>query len=218
MALSWPDVDSLGLLPSDACFIWCFVSTSKSPSSNSAYKIPCKSYLRWDFDDYSYQQLGFSIKKSCWQSNPKSPGLLFWVFYTLEESSLQQFPSLVVQNQLVSVLLGPVVPSPLDSVLPSPVVLSPLVCVHLGLVVLSPLVSVLPNLVAQVRWSLCSLTQWSQVNWFLVLPNPLDSVLLSLVVPIAMVFGLPSQVSKVHWSRFSLARCSQVQLFLCSLA
>ncbi len=42
MALSWPDVDSLGLLPSDACFIWCFVSTSKSPSSNSAYKIPCK--------------------------------------------------------------------------------------------------------------------------------------------------------------------------------
>ncbi len=37
-----------------------------------------------------YQQLGFSIKESCWRSNPKSPGLLFWVFYTLEESSSQQ--------------------------------------------------------------------------------------------------------------------------------
>ncbi len=30
------------------------------------------------------------IKKFCWRSNPKSPGLLFWVFYTLEEQSLQQ--------------------------------------------------------------------------------------------------------------------------------
>ncbi len=29
------------------------------------------------------------IKKFCWQSNPKSPGLLFWVFYTLEEQSFQ---------------------------------------------------------------------------------------------------------------------------------
>ncbi len=27
MTLSWPDVDSLGLLPSDVCFLWCFVST-----------------------------------------------------------------------------------------------------------------------------------------------------------------------------------------------
>ncbi len=32
--------------PSDVCFLWCFVSTSKSPSSNSVYKIPCKNYLR----------------------------------------------------------------------------------------------------------------------------------------------------------------------------
>ncbi len=31
------------------------------------------------------------IKKFCWQSNPKSPGLLFWVFYTLEEQSFQQW-------------------------------------------------------------------------------------------------------------------------------
>ncbi len=31
------------------------------------------------------------IKKFCWRSNPKSPGLLFWVFYTLEEQSLQQY-------------------------------------------------------------------------------------------------------------------------------
>ncbi len=30
------------------------------------------------------------IKKFCWRSNPKSPGLLFWVFYTLEEHSFQQ--------------------------------------------------------------------------------------------------------------------------------
>ncbi len=30
------------------------------------------------------------IKKFCWRSNPKSPGLLFWVFYTLEEQSFQQ--------------------------------------------------------------------------------------------------------------------------------
>ncbi len=34
-------------------FIWCFVSTCKSPSSNSVYKIPCKNDLRWDFDDCS---------------------------------------------------------------------------------------------------------------------------------------------------------------------
>ncbi len=108
MALSWPDVDSLGLLPSDACFIWCFVSTSKSPSSNSAYKIPCKNYLRWDFDDYSYQQLGFSIKKSCWRSNPKSPGLLFWVFYTLEESSLQQLHIGIDVNEEPSWVYGKV--------------------------------------------------------------------------------------------------------------
>ncbi len=31
------------------------------------------------------------IKKFCWRSNPKSPGLLFWVFYTLEEQSSQQY-------------------------------------------------------------------------------------------------------------------------------
>jgi len=29
------------------------------------------------------------IKKFCWRSNPKSPGLLFGVFYTLEEQSFQ---------------------------------------------------------------------------------------------------------------------------------
>ncbi len=29
-------------------------------------------------------------KESCWRSNPISPGLLFWVFYTLEEPSSQQ--------------------------------------------------------------------------------------------------------------------------------
>ncbi len=28
-------------------------------------------------------------KESCWRSNPISPGLLFWVFYTLEEPSSQ---------------------------------------------------------------------------------------------------------------------------------
>ncbi len=67
-----------------------FVSTSKSPSSNSVYKIPCKNYLRWDFRWLQITRHVIRINKFCWRSNPKSPGLLFWVFYTLEEQSSQQ--------------------------------------------------------------------------------------------------------------------------------
>ncbi len=38
MALSGPDVDSLGLLPSDVCLFDVLSQPPKSPSSNSAYK------------------------------------------------------------------------------------------------------------------------------------------------------------------------------------
>ncbi len=61
-------------------FIWCFVSTCKSSSSNSVYKIPCKNDLErssMTADNNTCHR----IKKFCWRSNPKSPGLLFWVFY-----------------------------------------------------------------------------------------------------------------------------------------
>ncbi len=38
MTLSWPDVDSLGLLPSDVCFFDVLSQPKKSPSSNPDYK------------------------------------------------------------------------------------------------------------------------------------------------------------------------------------
>ncbi len=39
------------------------------------------------------------IKKFCWRSNPKSPSLLFWVFYTLEEQSFQQPPGVNIRGR-----------------------------------------------------------------------------------------------------------------------
>ncbi len=41
-------------------------------------------------------------KESCWRSNPKSPGLLFWVFYTLEEPSSQQYHGHIYDIVLLS--------------------------------------------------------------------------------------------------------------------
>ncbi len=88
MTLSWPDVDSLGLLPSDVCFIWCFVSTCKSPSSNSVYKIPCKNYLREISMTAAYHHTGvFSIKNPTIESEVSWSSLLS--LYTLEEQSFQ---------------------------------------------------------------------------------------------------------------------------------
>ncbi len=47
-------------------------------------KIPIRqpvNYLRVRFSMTTDNKTCHRIKKFCWQSNPKSPGLLFWVFY-----------------------------------------------------------------------------------------------------------------------------------------
>ncbi len=64
MALSWPDVDSLGLLPSDVCLFDVLSQPPKVPPPILPIKIPCKNYLIRDFDDCSYHQLGFFNKES----------------------------------------------------------------------------------------------------------------------------------------------------------
>ncbi len=45
MALSWPDVDSLGLLPSDVCLFDVLSQPVKVPPPILPIKIPCKNYL-----------------------------------------------------------------------------------------------------------------------------------------------------------------------------
>ncbi len=70
-------------------FIWCFVSTCKSSSSNSVYKIPCKNDLREISMTAAYHHTGvFSIKNPTIESEVSWSSLLS--FYTLEEQSLQQ--------------------------------------------------------------------------------------------------------------------------------
>ncbi len=58
MTLSWPDVDSLGLLPSDVCLFDVLSQPVKVPPPILPIKIPCKNYLEEIFDDCSYHQLG----------------------------------------------------------------------------------------------------------------------------------------------------------------
>ncbi len=48
MTLSWPDVDSLGLLPSDVCLFDVLSQPVKVPPPIRPIKIPCKNNLRGD--------------------------------------------------------------------------------------------------------------------------------------------------------------------------
>ncbi len=52
MTLSWPDVDSLGLLPSDVCLFDVLSQPVKVPPPILPIKIPCKNDLKEIFDDY----------------------------------------------------------------------------------------------------------------------------------------------------------------------
>ncbi len=62
MTLSWPDVDSLGLLPSALMFC---LNLKKVPPPILTIKIPCKNDLRRDFDDCSLpSHWGFFNKES----------------------------------------------------------------------------------------------------------------------------------------------------------
>ncbi len=46
MTLSWPDVDSLGLLPSDVCLFDVLSQPQKVPPPILPIKMPCKNDLR----------------------------------------------------------------------------------------------------------------------------------------------------------------------------
>ncbi len=62
MTLSWPDGDSLGLLPSDVCLFDVLSQPVKAPPILS--KIPCKNYLREISMTAANHQLGFFNKES----------------------------------------------------------------------------------------------------------------------------------------------------------
>ncbi len=67
-------------------FIWCFVSTCKTPSSNSVYKIPCKNDLREIFDDCSLpSHWGFSIKNPTIESEVSWSSLLSFLHFRRTE-------------------------------------------------------------------------------------------------------------------------------------
>ncbi len=75
MTLSWPDVDSLGLLPSALMFC---LNLKKVPPPILTIKIPCKNDLRWDFDDCSLPSHWgfFSIKNPTIESEVSWSSLL----------------------------------------------------------------------------------------------------------------------------------------------
>ncbi len=104
-----PDVDSLGWLDNGFRIPWprrgfvrliglvsmhlnnYYVATESFPPPKvPPPKIPIRhpvNYLRLRFRWLQLPTAWVINKESCWRSNPISPGLLFWVFYTLEESS-----------------------------------------------------------------------------------------------------------------------------------
>ncbi len=89
MTLSWPDGHSLGLLPSEACFVWCLSPPQKSPSSKNTYKTTCKLLKKEISMTTAYHHTGvFSIKNPTIESEVSWSSLLS--FYTLEEQSFQQ--------------------------------------------------------------------------------------------------------------------------------
>ncbi len=64
MTLSWPDVDSLGLLPSDVCLFDVLSQPPKVPPPILPIKIPCKNDLREISMTAATISLGFFNKES----------------------------------------------------------------------------------------------------------------------------------------------------------
>ncbi len=75
--------------PSGACICLNLAPLLRIPPPKIPIRQPVN-YLRMRSSMTTDNNTCHRIKKFCWRSNPKSPGLLFWVFYTLEEQSFQQ--------------------------------------------------------------------------------------------------------------------------------
>ncbi len=76
-----------------------YVATESFPPPKIPIRHPVN-YLRLRFRWLQIPTACFLNKESCWRSNPKSPGLLFWVSYTLEEPSSQQLEHTINIRQL----------------------------------------------------------------------------------------------------------------------
>ncbi len=86
MTLSWPDVDSLGLLPSDVCLFDVLSQPVKVPPPILPIKIPCKNYLEEIFDDCSLpSHWGFSIKNPTIESEVSWSSLLSFLHFRRTE-------------------------------------------------------------------------------------------------------------------------------------
>ncbi len=86
MTLSWPDVDSLGLLPSDVCLFDVLSQPVKVPSPILPIKIPCKNDLNEIFDDCSLpSHWGFSIKNPTIESEVSWSSLLSFLHFRRTE-------------------------------------------------------------------------------------------------------------------------------------
>ncbi len=86
MTLSWPDVDSLGLLPSDVCLFDVLSQPVKVPPPILPIKIPCKNDLNEIFDDCSLpSHWGFSIKNPTIESEVSWSSLLSFLHFRRTE-------------------------------------------------------------------------------------------------------------------------------------
>ncbi len=86
MTLSWPDVDSLGLLLSDVCLFDVLSQPVKVPPPILPIKIPCKNDLNEIFDDCSLpSHWGFSIKNPTIESEVSWSSLLSFLHFRRTE-------------------------------------------------------------------------------------------------------------------------------------
>ncbi len=86
MTLSWPDGDSLGLLPSDVCLFDVLSQPVKAPPPILPIKIPCKNDLNEIFDDCSLpSHWGFSIKNPTIESEVSWSSLLSFLHFRRTE-------------------------------------------------------------------------------------------------------------------------------------
>ncbi len=86
MTLSWPDGDSLGLLPSDVCLFDVLSQPVKAPPPILPIKIPCKNDDSMTFDDCSLpSHWGFSIKNPTIESEVSWSSLLSFLHFRRTE-------------------------------------------------------------------------------------------------------------------------------------
>ncbi len=86
MTLSWPDGDSLGLLPSDVCLFDVLSQPVNAPPPILPIKIPCKNDLNEIFDDCSLpSHWGFSIKNPTIESEVSWSSLLSFLHFRRTE-------------------------------------------------------------------------------------------------------------------------------------